>query len=300
MKSYLFHTTFLAIVACLLWSSAFAGIKIGLPYITPLQFAGIRFFISGLLILPFTLKWKNYWYFVRNNFSVILTVALLNNLIHYALFYIGLSMVPAALAAIVIGSGPLFIALVAHFYMPDDKLTFKKLAIFLVGFGGIALVSLGRNDFSSVGNISITGVLLLLLVNLISGFGNVIVARDKQNIPPLVFSSSMMIIGGGGLFLISIPIEGWNFGPKPFEFYAALAWLSFLSAAAISIWFTLLKRPGVKVSNLNFWKFLIPVSGAILAWTLLPEEKPGLVAIIGMIIIASALVMLNIYRRRHS
>ena len=41
-----------AILACLLWSSASIGIKIGLPYTSTLQFAGIRFFISGLLVLP--------------------------------------------------------------------------------------------------------------------------------------------------------------------------------------------------------------------------------------------------------
>ena len=53
MPKFFRGTIFLAIIACLLWSSAFAGIKIGLRYTTPLQFAGIRFMLAGLLILPF-------------------------------------------------------------------------------------------------------------------------------------------------------------------------------------------------------------------------------------------------------
>ncbi|MCD6354765.1 MAG: hypothetical protein J7L95_04370 [Prolixibacteraceae bacterium] len=40
------NTTFLAILACWLWSTAFVGVKIGLEYQSPFQFAGSRFFIS--------------------------------------------------------------------------------------------------------------------------------------------------------------------------------------------------------------------------------------------------------------
>jgi drug/metabolite transporter (DMT)-like permease len=47
---------FWAIIACLLWSIAYAGIKIGLQYDTPFHFAGVRFIISRLMILPFTVK----------------------------------------------------------------------------------------------------------------------------------------------------------------------------------------------------------------------------------------------------
>jgi drug/metabolite transporter (DMT)-like permease len=74
--------------------------------------------------------------------------------------------------------------------------------------------------------------------------------------------------------------------------------LSFLSAAAISIWYTLLKRPGVKVSSLNMWKFIIPVLGAILSWLILPNENPTLIAIIGMVLVALSLVVLNFHIKK--
>ncbi len=300
MKNYITSTTFLAIVACLLWSSAFTGIKIGLPYTSPLHFAGLRFFLSGLIILPFSGSFKRYLWVVRRNSGKVLLLAFLTMVLQYSLFYLGLNMVPAALAAIIIGSGPLFVALVAHFSIPGDRLTLLKFSIFLLGFSGIILVSFGRNNFSTVHEASITGIILLILNNVVSGVGNVIVSKDRQNIPPLVLSSSTMLIGGGALFLLSLPVEGFHPGPRPVEYYAALAWLSFLSAAAISIWYILLKRPGVKVSNLNFWKFLIPVAGAVLAWIILPDEKPVLIAVAGMVIIAISLILLNIYKRRHA
>jgi drug/metabolite transporter (DMT)-like permease len=49
------NTTFWAIIACLLWSTAYAGIKIGLQYDTPFHFAGVRFIISGMIIITASL-----------------------------------------------------------------------------------------------------------------------------------------------------------------------------------------------------------------------------------------------------
>jgi len=54
-----------------------------------------------------------------------------------------------------------------------------------------------------------------------------------------------------------------------------------------------LKRPGVKVSELNIWKFLIPVFGALLSWFILPDEKAELLAVIGMVFIGLSLIVLN-------
>ncbi len=298
MRILFSNTTFLAIVACMLWSSAFVGIKLGIDYTTPLHFAGVRFFISGLMILPFTGGLKKHWLVFRKNARFIVKIAFLNTFLQYTLFYTGLNMVPAALAAIVIGAGPLFIAMMAHFMMPGDRMTRTKSAIFLLGFLGIILVSFGRNKFSETAEVALLGIVILLGVNIASGLGNVFVARDAGDIPPFILSSSSMIIGGAALFLFSIPLEGYDPGGKPPVYYGALAWLSFLSAAAFSIWFTLLKRPGVRVSNLNFWKFLIPVSGAILAWIILPGEHPTWIAVMGMLIIAFSLIGLNIYKRR--
>lgn len=298
MKKKVISTNFLAIIACLLWSTAFVGVKIGLEYETPLQFAGERFFISGLLILPFTGGLKRHWKIVKENKKIVLLVAFLNTFLQYTLFYTGLNLVPAALGAIVIGSGPIFIALLAHFLMPGDRMTLKKFLIFILGFLGIVLVSFGRNRFSVVEEVGIAGIVILLFVNMVSGLGNIFVARDAAKVPPFVLSSTSLILGGASLFIFSLFVEGIQPSDKPPIFYAAWAWLSFLSAAAFSIWFTLLKRPEVKVSNLNFWKFLIPVVGAVLAWIIIPEERPTWIAIAGMIIIAISLIFLNIYKRR--
>lgn len=291
--SYFKSTTFLAIVACILWSTAFVGIKIGLKYTSPFQFAGIRFFISGVLIIPFIPNFLKSLPIALTNAPKIILVGLVQTFLQYALFYKGIDLVPGALGAMVIGSGPLFIAIVAHFLMPDDTITRRKLISILLGLTGIAIVSIGRKGMGDVGPLVGLGILILILNNILSGFGNILVAKDKRQIPPLVLSSFSMIFGGFALFILGVFTEGYNSGPFPLEYYLSLGWLSFLSAAAISIWYTLLKRPGVKVSSLNMWKFIIPVLGAVLSWLILPNEYPNLLAIIGMILVATALIFLN-------
>jgi drug/metabolite transporter (DMT)-like permease len=146
--------------------------------------------------------------------------------------------------------------------------------------------------------VAVAGVLLMLAINVLSGFSNILVAREKGMVPPLVISSSAMILGGAALFLFSIPIEGIHFEPKPPVYYVSLAWLSILSAVAISIWITLLKRPEIVVSDLNLWKFMIPMFGALFSWIMLPAEHPQPVTMAGMFIITLALIISGLLKRK--
>jgi drug/metabolite transporter (DMT)-like permease len=298
MKNIVNSTTFLALVATWLWSTAFAGVKIGLEYHSPLQFAGIRFFISGVLIFILFGNYRRFFQEIKANLKLVLWLSLIQIFAQYALFYSGLNLVPGALGAMIIGSSPLFIAIIAHFAFHNDKMTPMKTFSILLGVGGIAIITLGRTKIEMRGELEFLGIGLLLANNLVAGYANVLVSKSPKAISPLVLSSSTLMIGGLLLSIVSIPVEGINTGPLPAKYYIALAWLSFLSAAAISIWFVLLRRPGVKVSVLNVWKFLIPVSGAVLSWLILENEHPDLPSIIGMVGIAGSLLSLNYANRK--
>lgn len=294
VKARFFKSTiFLAIVACFLWSTAFVGIKIGLKYSTPLQFAGVRFFFSGLMILPFIKNFSKKWQIAKSYWKLIVIVGLLQTSLVYALFYSGLDKVPASLGAMLIGTGPLFAALVAHFMMQNDKLGWRKTLIILLGLLGVVVISLNKENDTTAYPLMWLGIILLLVNCIIGGVGNVVVAKYGKNLPPMLLSCLSLIFGGAVLFVASLFFEGFEWKIYPTEYYISLSWLSFLSAAAITIWFALLKRPGVKVSNLNTWKFIVPVLGAILSWIILPDESPTFLAIVGMSIIALSLVLLN-------
>ncbi len=298
MRSFIRSTVFLAILACWLWSTAFVGVKIGLEFQSPFQFAGIRFFISGVLLFIYFAKPKLFLAQLKSNWKFIVQLGSVQIFAQYALFYSGINLVPGALAALIIGSSPLFIATVAHFSFHNDKMTPLKTASIFIGVIGIAIITLGRAKVEIKGELEYLGIGLLLINNLVSGYSNVIIVKKSKAISPVVLSSTSLILGGLMLFAVSVPVEGINFGPFPATYYYALVWLSLLSAVAITIWYALLKRPGIKVSTLNFWKFLIPVSGATLSWLLLTDEQPDLLSVTGMAIIALSLVALNLANRK--
>ncbi|WP_372775144.1 DMT family transporter [Mangrovibacterium sp.] len=299
-KGLFSNTIFLAIVACLLWSSAFVGVKIGLKYHTPFQFAGVRFILSGIMLMVYFNNRKNYWVEVRKEWRFIGLIAGLQTVLQYMLFYSGINLLPAAISAMIIGSSPLFISTVSHFSSHNDKMDRMKMGSLLLGVAGVAIISFGKSSLPDAVKISLIGVGLLLANNLVSGFSNVIVSKGANRVSPVVLSSSSLFFGGIALLFISIPIEGYGLKAVAPEYFVALGWLSFLSAAAFAIWFTLLNRPGVKVSELNTWKFLIPVTGAILSWLIMPDEKPELLSISGMVVIAASLLIMNYSNRKAS
>jgi drug/metabolite transporter (DMT)-like permease len=294
------NTIFLAITACLLWSTAYASIKIGLQYDTPLHFAGIRFIISGLLILPFTVAPGVFVKMIRQYWRVVVWVTLLQTLVNYGLFYMGLDLVPGALGAVIVGSQPLVTAVVASIMHKEDKLTAKKIVTIIFGLSGVILISAGRQIFKLGTALELLGVIMILTANISVATSNVIVSVRSKGMNPFVLSSSTLFFGGVILYLVSIPIEGRSQGSFPSQYWLILSWLSFMAAVAFSLWFMLLQRPGVKVSELNLWKFIIPVVGAILSWLLVPDENPEWITITGMVIITASLIMFYWTTKRNS
>lgn len=292
------RVSFLAFLACFLWSTAFVAVKTGLEHARPLSFAGIRFMLAGLILLPFWWKMPSPFRTLFSNLKTILWIGFFQTFLLYGLLFIGMTRIPGALAAIIIGSSPMISAIVAHFLISDDKMSFSKMGCILIGILGVFIISVSRQPWASpAGFREFVGILLLLLGSLSSAFGNVIVAKD-QDMDPLPLSSAQMFLGGLFLFLVSLPVEGVPRLTYPPEFYAALLWLVFISAAAFSLWFVLLKWPGVKFSELNLWKFVIPVSGAILSWMLIPEEHPNAVQIMGMVCVAISILSFNMVGSR--
>lgn len=286
------NTIFLAIIACLLWSTVYAGIKIGLQYDTPLHFAGIRFMISGLMILPFTVKPADYLRMIKDHRNIVLWITFLQTLLNYVLFYLGMDLVPGALGAVIVGSQPLVTAVVAAMAHREDKLTRRKIVTIISGIAGVILISTGRQALK-IGTVSeLLGVGLILGANIATAVSNVMVSLKSNGINPYVLSSSSLFSGGAIIYLISLIFEGGQpRAEKTSEYWLILLWLSFVSAYAFSLWFRLLQRPGVKVSELNLWKFIIPVVGAVLSWLIVPGENPEWLTVAGILIITSSLIL---------
>jgi drug/metabolite transporter (DMT)-like permease len=287
-----------AIVACILWSTAFPAVKIGLAYCKPLPFAGIRFLLSGSILFLFVILMKNKKSIPLSlsfpQSKTVFWVSIFQTVILYALYFIGMTYVSSAIGAIIIGSAPLITALTTHVITDDDKITRAKLACIITGIIGIAIITLNKSPLGEGSYFQIFGIFILILSSISSAIGNIIVSKNKQTINPIVLTAYQMFFGGLILLVISILFQGIPLLIKEPKFYIALLWLAFISAIAFSIWFWLLQKPEVQVSELNIWKFIIPVFGVVLSWLLIPEEHPSLIIIIGMIIAAFSVLLYNI------
>ncbi len=291
MKERHSNTIAWAIITCLLWSTAYPFIKIGLQYSTPLHFAGSRFIISGLMILPFTLRPRAYLKMIKNNLGLSLWVTLLQTLINYTLFYIGMNYVPGAIGAVIVGSQPFVTAIVSRIMIREERFTLAKVLTIILGIAGIVLVSAGRQGFHFSGPTEITGIVMIFIANISTATSNVLISKKGKNMNPLVLSSFSLFIGGIIIFALSFLFEDVPSGPHfPVRYWIVLVWLTFMSAFTFSRWYVLLKRPEVRVSELNLWKFIIPVFGAILSWIMVPGEHPDWITVTGIIIIAFSLI----------
>lgn len=251
--------------------------------------------LSGLLLIPLCGGLAIYLRTVVEHFKFLLIVSIFQTFLLYSFFYVGMTLVPGALGAIVIGSSPMFTALIAHFAMPGDKMTFLKGISITLAMIGIIIISISRQPWFGHGFREFMGVTLLTFGCVSSAIGNVIIARDRRDINPFVLNSFQIFMGGVLLFSIAIVIEGVPHITLPFSFYIALVYLALLSAIAFTIWFVLLKKPDIKVSELNLWKFIIPVAGALLSWLLLSNESPEPYAVFGMVSVAAAIILYYLF-----
>ena len=125
-----------ALTAAIAWGWAYPLIKLGFGEFgitqamtgSKMLFAGIRFAISGLIVLAIAGgKKKSFGVARPRNWWYILAFALLNTTFHYAFFYIGLSHSEGARAAILNSMGVFLLVLFACMFYKSDKLTWRKI-----------------------------------------------------------------------------------------------------------------------------------------------------------------------------
>lgn len=287
-----------AIFASLLWSMPFAGIKIGLEYMAPFLFAGTRFMVAGLLVLfyaSFRLRFRpRLIWEQRPPVKILMAVAFMQTFVMYTFYYVGLDNVPGAESAIIMGAAPLVVALLSHLIIKkDERLTLRKTVALVVGFSGIILMSLEKQFSVGADWFLGLGIFFLFISVVLGALSNIYVKmRPVKNI--LLLNGAQLFWGGVGLTLLSLIFEKEPFrieGPLPFRFYAVFIQLCLISAVAFSLWYSVLQRPDVKVSELTLWKFLIPVCGAVISWILLPNEHFDWVSFGGMGVITASIII---------
>jgi drug/metabolite transporter (DMT)-like permease len=263
-----------ALTAAVAWGWAYPLIKLGFEAFSitsdmtgsKMLFAGIRFALSGLIVLAFarsahrrlTVSGMGGWLYV-------LTFSLMNTTLHYACFYIGLSHSAGARAAVFNSLGVFMLVLLACAFFKTDRLSMRKVVGCAVGFAGVVVLNFGGGES---GQFTLLGDGMIFLNALCSALAGLMTRGLGRYTDVFVGTGYSLAIGG-----VLLVIPGLLMGGTLPQVTGTGLLILFLLIAISTIGFTLYNKllscnPVGKVAIFNS---LIPVVGAVTSCLCLHE-----------------------------
>ena len=257
-------------VVSFFWGTTYIAARVSAQHIPGLYVAGVRQFISGLLMVGY-FKWRGFAWPDKKSWGriavqSILLLCIANGLLTWAMEYI-----TSGLGAIIAGMVPLFVALFSILLLRFAKFTRLMLLGLVIGFGGIVtifyehFVQLLDADFAF-------GIGLALIATISWSFGTVYSSRYKPTVD-LLFSVGLQMLVAGCIMLLVCFVSG--------------KYVNLVSANADALWglvyliligslltysafvFAVSKLPPTQVS---VYAYINPIVAIILGWLLLNEE----------------------------
>jgi drug/metabolite transporter (DMT)-like permease len=269
-------------------------IKIGLAEIPPLTFAGLRYTIAFVCLLPFA--------FTKTNSIVIKNLKkkdwfklVLLGFLFYAFTqgtqFIGLSLLPAVTVSLWLNFTPLIVAVMAIFLINEfpTKLQWLGVLLFIVGiFTYFFPVALSENQ--ELG-------LIVMTIGVLANSASAVLGRNinrEAKINPVIVTIVSMGIGSLVLLIIGIAIQGLP--SISFQNVLYLLWLAVVNTAlAFTIWNLTLRSLSAMESSIINGTMLIQI--ALLAWIFLGETISAQEGI-GMLIAASGALLVQLRFRK--
>lgn len=289
----------LALICCLLWGSAFPCIKIGYQLFdiasgdvgSQLLFAGYRFALAGVLtILLGSLISRKPLVPKKSSWSSILRLCLVQTVLQYICFYIGLANTTGVKSSIIEASNVFLSLLAASLLFRLEKLTLKKVIGCVIGFAGVVLINLNGSGLDA--SMSFLGEGMILLSASAYALSSILISRYSQNENPVVLSGFQFFIGGILLALLGAVMGGHinSFTPAS---AALLLYMALISAVAYTLWGILLKYN--PIGRVAVFGFLNPLFGVILSALLLHESNQAfsLQGLISLILVCLGIFTVN-------
>jgi len=203
----------LALIALyIVWGSTYLGIKFAIETIPPFFHAGIRFLISGLVLVIWqraagqSLPTRKQWI----SAAIIGTLLLLggNGLVAWAE-----QSIPTGIAALIIASVPMFLVIGEAIRPNGVKPNWQGVVGLLIGFGGI-IILVGPSEFSgSATKLNPFGVVALLGACLFWATGSIYSKTADLPKSSLMSTGAQMLVASISLFIVSLlsgELKGWD------------------------------------------------------------------------------------------
>ena len=251
----------------LFWGGNSVAMKIALRYMEPFILAGLRFTISLAGVIAWA-KLRGVGLRARADELPHLIALGVCFTAQISTFNIGTDLSLASRSSLFINTHPFFVAILAHFLIPTDRLRPVKVLGLASAFLGVFL-TLRENLLSSTSYMR--GDLILILSALILGVQSIYTKRIVQRVDPAKILAWQMGVGVVLFYLLSLIFEepgGWRVSG---ELILAVAYQGLLVGIfCFLIWVTLLRR--YSASKLSAFLFTTPIFGVMLSRLILGER----------------------------
>ncbi|MBI4610790.1 MAG: DMT family transporter [Candidatus Rokubacteria bacterium] len=274
----------LALLLSVLWGGNAVAIKVGLTDAPPLRLGWMRFVLGGLAILAWA-WWTERLAGFRVHRSEWPPLTVLGILLtaQIACINIGTQLTSASHSSVLINAYAVHTVVLAHFRIPGDRLTPRKLGGVVIAYAGIVILFARQLG----GGATLLGDVIVSVSALLLGERTVYLATAVQRIDPTKLLLAQALIGSVGLAAASSVLEAGS----PSHWTASLA-LSLLYQGVVvagfnftaNLWLLQRYRP----SALAGFFLITPIFGVLLSNLFAGDPLTG------AILLASVLVAVGI------
>src|SRR6476469_582083 len=191
---------------CVVWSSTWLVIKIGLKDLPPVSFVAWRFVVAVLVLLAISIGRTRLLPLRPYDYVFLGVTGLLMFSVNYTLLFCGELHVSSGLAAVIQASIPIFGMIFAHWMLPDEPLRLQRLAGALVAIGGVAIICVRLLSFN--GWLAFLGGLGITIGAASAAFSNVWLKAIKMELAPSMLAGWQMFFGIIPLVILGLTIDG--------------------------------------------------------------------------------------------
>ena len=258
------------LLLCLIWGSTWLFIKLGLNDLPPLTFAGIRFVIAAIILFSLIAVRRIPFPTRARDLMFLAATGILSFSLNYGLVFWGEQYISSGLAALLQSTLPAFGLIIAHYYLPGERMTLPRIVGVLLGVVGVGVIF--SNQLQVSGPRALWGSAALVLSAFCAAYANVLVKTYGLNLQPSVLAAGQMLFGLIPLLLIGIPLEG-----NPLKFHwtpMALISLLYLAIVGTVVAFLLYYwlMHNMDVTKTMLIALVTPVVAVVLGMIVLKEE----------------------------
>jgi drug/metabolite transporter (DMT)-like permease len=289
-------TLFVWVVTCLIWSTVWLFIKIGVRDVPPVTFAVFRLAIALLVLVPITFAQRVALPRNPRQYLLIASTGVVLLGVNYALLNWGIQFVSSGLTAVLQAMTPAFGMVFAHFVLRDEPMTRIKAAALAAGIVGVGIIFSDQLDFA--GSQALRGSIAVVTGAVCVAVAYVAMRRYGGELHPSVITSGQMFAALAPLLAYALWREGnplavaWTHKALLSVVYLAL--LGSVAGAWLNYW--LLQRIGA--TRLLVMGLIEPLLAVVLGAAVLDETLTRRAVLGGTMILVSVAFALDVWKIR--